>query len=116
MKPPIDKKHIKEEMLLKMQPLVRTLLKRSKGFQENDDRGSYAPWFKEAVFDLLQTEGVTYQDVTNLTGIAVKTLEKFLEFVAQLNIEKKPITELHHLVEKAWEMAADFEKKSSTSS
>lgn len=116
MKPPLDKKHIKEEMLLKMQPLVRTLLKRSKGFQENGERGSYAPWFKEAVFDLLNTEGVSYQDVNNLTGISVKTLEKFLEFVALLKLEKKPVTELHHIVEKAWEMAADFEKKSSTSS
>jgi hypothetical protein len=116
MKLPIDQKQVKAEALLKMQPLVRTLLRRSKGFQENDERGSYAPWFKEAVYDLLNTEGVTYQDVTNLTGIAVKTLEKFLEFVEQLKLEKKPITELHLLVERAWEMASDFEKKSSTSS
>jgi len=116
MKPPIDKKKIAEDKLLQMQPLVRTLLKRSKGYQENDERGSYAPWFKETVFDLLHTEGVTYQEVSNLTGISVKTLEKFLEFVIQLKLEKNPITELHHLVERAWEMAADFEKKSSTSS
>lgn len=106
-----EKKQLAQEKLLKMQPLFRVVLKRAKGFQENDDRGSYAPWFKEAVFDLLHTEGVTYQDVTNLTGIPVKTLEKFLEFVDQLRLEKNPITELHHLVEKAWEMAADFEKK-----
>lgn len=116
MKPSIEKKRVKEELLLKVQPIFRTLLRRSNGFQENSDRDSYAPWFKEAIFDLLHAEGISYQDVTNLSGIPVKTLEKFLDFVDQLNPEKKPITELHHVVERAWEMAADFEKKSSISS
>jgi hypothetical protein len=110
-KPGIDKKQIREDILLRMQPLVRVLLKRSKGFQENQDRGSYAPWFKESVYDILETQAVTYQEVMSLTGIPVRTLEKFKEFVDQLKLEKGPITEFHLIVERAWEMATDLEKK-----
>lgn len=111
LKTPLDKKQIVEEKLLKMQPLILTLLKRSKGFQENGERGSYAPWFKEAVYDILQSPGVSYQDVTNLTGITVKTLENFKSFTDQLRLEKGSFTDLHKLIEEAWEKASDVEKK-----
>ena len=109
-----DKKRIAQEKLLKMQPLFRVLLRRSKGFQENSDRGSYAPWFKEAVYEILQAPGVSYQDVSDLSGLTVKTLENFKEFTDRLKLEKGKITELHVLVEQAWEMATELEKKDST--
>ena len=94
-----------------MQPLVLTLLKRSRGFQENGERGSYAPWFKEAVYEILQSPGVNYEDVTNLTGIATGTLENFKGFADKLKLEKGSITKLHEIVEQAWIMATDLEKK-----
>jgi hypothetical protein len=113
---PIDKKSIREDLLLKMQPLVRVLLKRSKGHQSNDGRDSYAPWFKEAVYEILQTPGITFQEVSNLTAISIRTLENFKEFTDKLKLEKGKITEFHLLVEQAWEMATNLEKKDSTSS
>lgn len=110
-KPPLDKKQIGENKLLQMQPLVRTLLKRSNGFSENGERASYAPWFKEAVYELLNTPDVSFQEVCNLTGIPVKTLENFKEFTACILLEKKPVSEFHKLIEDAWEKAFDFKKK-----
>ncbi|MEI8062404.1 MAG: hypothetical protein WCG97_03885 [bacterium] len=113
---PLDKKNIREDVLLKMQPLFQVVLKRAKGIQPNDGRDSYAPWFKEAVFDLLQTPGITFQEVSNLTAISIRTLENFKEFTDKLKLEKGKITEFHLLVEQAWEMATNLEKKDSTSS
>jgi hypothetical protein len=110
-KPPVDKKELVENKLLKMQPLVRTLLKRSNGLSENGERASYAPWFKEAVYDLLNTPDVSFQEVCNLTGIPVKTLENFKEFTACIVLEKKPLSEFHQLIEDAWEKAFDCKKK-----
>ena len=108
---PVDKKQLVEDKLLQMQPLVRTLLKRSNGLSENGERSSYAPWFKEAVYDLLHTPDVSFQEVCNLTGIPIKTLENFKEFTACILLEKKPLSEFHKLIEDAWEKAFDFKKK-----
>jgi hypothetical protein len=100
-----------EELFQQVQPLVQLFLKRSGGLQENGERNSYAPWVKEAVYSFLQTSPFNYQEVSNLTGISVKTLEKFKEFVDQLKLEKGETTELHLLVEQAWAMATHQEKK-----
>lgn len=110
-KPPIDKKELVENKLLQMQPLFRVVLQKSNGVSENGERASYAPWFKEAVYELLNTPDVSFQEVCNLTGIPVKTLENFKEFTACILLQKKPVSEFHQLIEDAWEKAFDFKKK-----
>ena len=73
------------------QTLFRTILKRSQGHQENGQRASYAPWFKEALHEALDCDGSTYQQVSDLTGVPIKTLENFKEFSEKLKSEKSKI-------------------------
>ena len=54
---------------------------------------------------------MSFQEVCNLTGIPVKTLENFKEFTACILLQKQPVSEFHKLIEDAWEKAFDFKKK-----
>jgi transposase InsO family protein len=106
--PPINGEYIMEDTPWE-QILFRTVLHKSGGIDENGSRASYAPWFKEAVCDALQK--ASYQQVANLTGISIRTLENFNEFTDKIKLEKREITELHHLVERVWTLATQSEKK-----
>jgi len=71
------------------QILVNTILKRSGGVQGNSNRDSYAPWLKEIICEMLQTSGASFQEMSELTGIPIRTLENFKEFSDKVKLEKK---------------------------
>ncbi len=52
------------------------LMERSFAMQSNPDRAGYSPWFKEMIVKA-KKEGMSYEELNDLTNIPVKTLENF---------------------------------------
>jgi DNA-directed RNA polymerase specialized sigma24 family protein len=68
--------------------LFRKLMERSFAIQLNAERTSYTPWFKETIVDALE-QGMSYEELSEITAIPVKTLENFKATVEDCVPKKK---------------------------
>jgi hypothetical protein len=68
--------------------MIITLMKRSLAIESNTERHVYAPWFKEIVANT-NNEGMSYEELHELTGVPIKTLENFKASIALSNPKKK---------------------------
>ncbi len=69
--------------------MILSLMKRSFAIQPNTDRMSYSPWFKEIIVKVKE-EGMSYEELHELTDIPIKTLENFKLSIEENIPKKKP--------------------------
>lgn len=68
--------------------MMITLMKRSLAVESNTDRQAYSPWFKEIVANA-NDQGMSYEEINELTGVPIKTLENFKASILLNNPKKK---------------------------
>ncbi len=65
-----------------------SLMKHSLAIESNTERQTYAPWFKEIVASA-NDEGMSYEELHELTGVPIKTMENFKTCIFFNNPKKK---------------------------
>ena len=90
--------------------LVRTLCHRSGAVSMNNERRSYADWFKATVADL-HDKGVSWVDLASLTGISLDTLEGFSKHRYPI-CDKESISPAHQQLAMIWSESAPHHRKS----
>ena len=68
--------------------MIITLMKRSLAIESNTERQAYAPWFKEIIASA-NDEGMSYEELHELTGVPIKTLGNFKASITLNNPKKK---------------------------
>ena len=68
--------------------MFKSLMEHSLAIQPNTERGVYAPWFKEMVANA-NDKGMSYEDLHELTGVPIKTMENFKASILLSNPKKK---------------------------
>lgn len=101
-----DKRHDDSKLA---QGIISELLKRSGAVNDNDERKSYAPWFKSLVINLKE-KGATYVSMASLLGIDAETLRGFRKSNL-IDLAKNPIDDTSKVIMTAWNSASDYSKK-----
>lgn len=91
--------------------IVAFLMERSGAHQLNNNRKSYAPWFKEFIISIKELNQITYSELSDLTSISVDTLMGF-KSNAHIILQKKPIDTKSEIIACAWNNASPWNKKS----
>ena len=68
--------------------MVIALMKRSLAMESNTERQVYSPWFKEIVANA-NDQGMSYEKISELTGVPIKTMENFKASILLNNPKKK---------------------------
>ena len=68
--------------------MILSLMKRSLAIESNTERQVYSPWFKEIIVKVKE-EGISYEELHELTNIPIKTLENFKLSVENNSPKKK---------------------------
>jgi len=69
--------------------MVLGLMEHSLAMQQNANRMSYSPRFKEIIVKV-KSEGMSYEELNDLTNIPIKTLENF-KLSVEDNFPKKKV-------------------------
>ena len=106
-KEPADPTKEKEPKLSFAVLLISLLLCRSGAVSRNRRRASYAPWFKDFIASK-KDEGVSYEVISELTGISVNTLT---DFKPSLVTEKKTIAPKSKEIARIWNEAPPHRRR-----
>ncbi len=68
--------------------MIQGLMEHSLAVQPNTDRMAYSPRFKEMIVKVKE-DGMSYEELHELTNIPIKTLENFKLSVERNNPKKK---------------------------
>ena len=98
-----------EQDLAVARKLISLLMERSSAVQINDERNTYAPWFKQHITKIMD-DGASYKTIHSLTGISEDCLPKFRKDIG-LSLIKGPISEDHRFIEQAWHDASQKQRK-----
>ena len=93
----------REKQLAVAKTLIAHLMERSSAIQNNEERNSYAPWFKQLATKALD-DGASYKTISFLTGVSEDNLPRFRKD-ANLLLIKEPCSDDHRFIEKAWHEA-----------
>lgn len=89
--------------------LIAELLYRSNATQMNQDRKSYAPWFKNLILSLKE-RGFQYVDMAPLLNVDAETLRGFRKSKL-IDLTRKPIDEASQAIMTAWNGASDHARQ-----
>jgi hypothetical protein len=90
--------------------LIKILCHRSGAISMNNERRSYADWFKAALADS-HDKGVSWVELASLTGISLDTLERFSNHRYPID-DKRPISPAHQQLASIWASSAPHHRKS----
>lgn len=99
-----------QELLLNIaSSLISFLSERSGAVTVNEERHSYAPWFKSLLASHHE-KGMSWADISRLTGINTGTLERFSK--EKLITPRESISHDHDRIAAIWGEAAPYHRKS----
>lgn len=102
-----QRRHDLTDALKLAKTLISSLMSRCLASQDNNNRSSYAPWFKELICQ--QLEESSSKNISNLTGISVETLKKFTS--PSLVLTQQPLSDDHTFILSAWNQASVRQRK-----
>ena len=100
---PVEVDIERDRQLTLARGIIALLMEKSSAVQSNDERNTYALWFKQYITKLLD-EGASYKRISLLTGISEDNLPRFRRD-ASLLLTKEPCSEDHEFIQKAWDEA-----------
>ena len=68
--------------------MIKGLMEHSLAIESNIERHAYSPWFKEIVANM-NDQGMGYEEIHELTGVPIKTMENFKASLLLSNPKKK---------------------------
>lgn len=91
--------------------IIAFLMREAAVLQDNTKRRSYAPHFKQFLTDCkTRHEGVTYDDLSKLTGIEADTIKGFKD-AAVSPLTKLPMADKSNRILELWRAASPWHKK-----